>query len=1245
MLRALAVGVVLFGALASPAAHAAEKDDGFVLIVAGGAQGDAKSAVLTRLQQRLKGADPERTVVIFTGDYLEAELPAKGEDGRDEAVAALDAHVAAVKPFFERGGRVYFLPGHTDFAGGGTKAVKRLRKLLNEKLGADGEERDAMPESACGNTTLVELSDDVGLLLVNSQWWMQDAYRDPNFNDSCLVKNRKAFLGNITDTMRKYRSRRLVVAAHHPLRTYGERGGAFTAKAHGDPAPVAGTAWVLARKAGLVEQYQGYPVYEGWSQVLTNEAGRYGSFIFVAGHDESLQYVTVRDQTQIIAGTTANEARPVVAANEGDFSLAQAGWAELHLQPSGDGEARFFAKGAAEPVFTKALPSPRPLAEPPETEPLPLPESPVTASFSKRPVWRFPGVVRFFAGSFYAEAFQLQLPFEVLDLATYEGGLTPYKIGGGQQSNSIRAKDKDGRDFAIRSTTKDASRLLPWPINRVKLFERLMEHAFTATHPEAALSLAKLSRATGVLHLEPRLMYLPDQAALGGYRGFITDEVVILEERPKTLKSGKTPAEHFGGRDEKTKFEDYDELVEKILEKPWKHRVDQEAFVRARLLDMYVGDWDRHRGQWRFAGNRVPREAEGSAEGGAGPRSGPSAERPDDEDGEGDVIWQPIAMDRDQAFASYDGAALVFSRLMIPQARSTVPFDDDYASLRWLNFNARDVDALMLNRVSHDRWMELAQELKDSLTDEVLHEAMATWRPETYALDGARIEEALKARREKLLDVAEEAYRRLARRVDVIGSMENDRFELHFLDGGKVRIVVVRRENGKRYYERTLDPSETSEANLYALDGDDVLEVHGKPHRRIELRFVGGEGKDVARAVGEGTEAVDATDALSLYDRPKGMTIEPSLAATDERSDLAYLNQYEQRENHEPDYGSFMPGVMVNRDVGALIGGTYRHIVPGWKKKMGAQHTGSAFFSTATLGAALDYQVMLPKSLDLIDQTIDIALRSPLYTRNFYGLTNELRGLGTPIELWRVRQGIYEARYGISRGGSRGRVGMQVLGQIISTDRTQGRFIETAPEAQDWFGPRYFAGARLVAQVNTFDNPMLPRRGVALHASLEGRYDVAHGTTFSVSHRLAGAAAIPLDRNERFVIVSRVMGEGIFGDWPFYFAPTVGARELRAYNFQQFAGDFAFAHTTDLRIDVFRIETTVPGTIGVNLSADHGTVFGPHTTGSQYHVSFGGGVWWTLVDLIGVQLAYHRSLDGAERFSALVGPLFADTGF
>src|SRR5207245_4245986 len=63
------------------------------------------------------------------------------------------------------------------------------------------------------------------------------------------------------------------------------------------------------------------------------------------------------------------------------------------------------------------------------------------------------------------------------------------------------------------------------------------------------------------------------------------------------------------------------------LDRGPQNRVAARAFLAARLLDLFVGDWDRHAAQWRWA-----RLDEGDAR-----------------------LWRPIPRDRDQAFSKLDG--------------------------------------------------------------------------------------------------------------------------------------------------------------------------------------------------------------------------------------------------------------------------------------------------------------------------------------------------------------------------------------------------------------------------------------------------------------------------------------------------------------------------------------------------------------------------------------------------------------
>jgi len=767
--------------------------------------------------------------------------------------------------------------------------------------------------------------------------------------------------------------------------------------------------------------------------------------------------------------------------------------------------------------------------------------------------------------------------------------------------------------------------VLPWPQNQATFVNRLLDHGYTATQPEAALSVAVLSRALGLLHAEPRLLYLPDQEGLGPYRGFISDEVVLLEQRPKLPSHGEAPASLVGepGEGGKTHFRSTQETLDRLMANPVKHHLDQEEMLRARLLDMLVGDWDRHAGQWRFAAIA---------------------------NADGTRTYRPIARDRDQAFASYDGLGLFLARVASAAPRPLQPFTGDYGGVGWLNFNARNLDPAVLNRLPRERWLAIAAEVQAALTDQVLAEALAVWHPETAALDGARVAEALRARRDSLPAAAEAAYAIQARRVDVLGSAGDDVFDLGFEEGGAVQVTVrgADRDGGQApaFYQRRFDPAQTVELRLYALAGDDTLQVHGRPGTAIAIHFVGGPGQDTVTAASAQPGGPLQARAIRLHDAPEGATIDPSIQVRDERSVEARLNEYDVTENHDPDLLTFLPAGSVDQDQGLWIGGQLSLVLQGYKlHPFAARHDFALAFATATLGVAAEYHGLFPGSLGPLTQQVDLVAK-PTSTRNYFGLTNTWISDGPDPASFRVRQAWYEGRYGVVHlfGGTWSRAGAQVLAQAVVTEATPGRLVASDPAAADALGARYFAGARAFIETNTFDDQALPTRGLALHASAEGRFDLARGGAFSVTLKGAAAAAIPFDRERWVVLITRASVEGILGPHPFYFAPALGDTTLRAYRLQQLAGDLAFAHTTDLRIDVVRIRSWLPGTLGLNLSLDHGRVFGP-AAGDAYHLDYGGGVWWSVLDAFGLSLSYYRGLLGGSRFVFTFGPLFSRTGF
>src|SRR5690625_6094542 len=102
--------------------------------------------------------------------------------------------------------------------------------------------------------------------------------------------------------------------------------------------------------------------------------------------------------------------------------------------------------------------------------------------------------------------------------------------------------------------------------------------------------------------------------------------------------------------------------------------MDESSYIRARLFDMLIGDWDRHEDQWRWA---VFKE-------------------------EDRTIYQPIPRDRDQVFPKYDGF-LIKLIMKIPALRHMQNFSETIHNVKWFNMESYPLDLALTQSSNLDR--------------------------------------------------------------------------------------------------------------------------------------------------------------------------------------------------------------------------------------------------------------------------------------------------------------------------------------------------------------------------------------------------------------------------------------------------------------------------------------------------------------------------------------------------------------
>ncbi len=392
-------------------------------------------------------------------------------------------------------------------------------------------------------------------------------------------------------------------------------------------------------------------------------------------------------------------------------------------------------------------------------------------------------------------------------------GLRPTRVGGSFQTNSLHLRARDGRSFVLRSVDKDLSQSL-----NANWLQRacapVLRDQTCAAPPYGAYVAARLARAAGVLHAAPRLVYLLPDSALGAWRGRFRPALYLLEERPAHNGSDKNS---FG---DAPRLVGSEAMLRQVLRGPAAHLAAR-PYLRARLLDLLVGDWSRRADQWRWAGR---------AEGGRG------------------LEFWPIPRDRDQAFFRFDDGWLTrFISWFRPRYQSFNPRLAP-ADVGPLTTTARALDHTALALLPPAAFQAEADSLRARLPAAVLAEALQAVPPEVRASLTRELLPALRARLAALPAAAARYYEVLQEDAVVTGTDAAERFELTGVGPGRLRLRVFARRPDRPdslLGTQTYDVRRTVRLSIYGLGGNDEFDLNGRLNPGFGVQLYGGAGRNV----------------------------------------------------------------------------------------------------------------------------------------------------------------------------------------------------------------------------------------------------------------------------------------------------------------------------------------------------------------------------------------------------------------
>ncbi len=322
---------------------AAQSADARIIFIGDAGKIDRAQAMVLRhaSQQIIKG----RTHVVFLGDNIYPNgigLPGSREEATTKEILR-----SQFVPMRKNGAAVYFIPGNHDWDRSGKLGLAKVKRQ-SDYLKEQGDALLKMlPADGCPDPMAIKINDKFTIIVYDSEWWLFP-YTKNNSSGACKCKNEQEVLDRLKQLVEQNKGKTLLVASHHPFKTYGEHGGY-------KEIPVFGGLYRVVKSTFPFKQDTAHPLYQNMVSKITAVFKGVPNVIYVAGHDHGLQFIEGQN-IQIVSGAGAKQSDVHKGAGS-LFATAKPGYVIADLTSPQQLKISFFAETekGIQAVFTKMI--------------------------------------------------------------------------------------------------------------------------------------------------------------------------------------------------------------------------------------------------------------------------------------------------------------------------------------------------------------------------------------------------------------------------------------------------------------------------------------------------------------------------------------------------------------------------------------------------------------------------------------------------------------------------------------------------------------------------------------------------------------------------------------------------------------------------------------------------------------------------------------------------------------------------